>query len=77
MPKDIRIICDKCGKDLTTTGNSIDYRLALINQSIPSWGGIVTDMMVYPPIETDAYFCGFRCLQEWVMSKRKLEELIP
>lgn len=64
--KETKITCDGCGKDLTTTGNSVDYRLALVNEAIPSGGGAVTDMMVYPPIERNVHFCGMRCLKAWL-----------
>jgi hypothetical protein len=71
MGKSVKIICDNCGRDLTITGNSIDYRLALMNQSIPSRGGAVTDVMVYPPLDSDKYFCGWGCFCEWCLEKVK------
>lgn len=63
--KAVEVTCDGCGRDLTTTGNSIDYRLALANERLPSRGGCVTDMMIYPPIKRDAHFCGMACLKKW------------
>lgn len=66
MPKTVNVKCDGCELDLTTTGNSIDYRIALLNQRIPSRGGIVTDMMAYPVLPDDAYFCSQSCLRRWV-----------
>lgn len=62
----IDITCDACGRDLTTSGNSINYRLALRSENIPSSGPVVTDMMVYPAIERDAHFCRVECLREWL-----------
>ncbi len=67
MGKDVKITCDECGRDITTTGNSIDYRLAIKSERIPSCGGAVTDMMICPPIDSDKYFCGWRCFQEWCL----------
>jgi hypothetical protein len=61
-----KIICDNCKADLTTTGNSIDYRLALISQLIPGWGGAVTDMLISPPIDRSHHFCHMGCLREWI-----------
>lgn len=69
-PKTVTITCDQCGKDLATTGNCVDYRIALKNESIPSWGGgAVTAMMIYPPLEQDHYFCSWRCLTEWMHTR--------
>ncbi len=60
-----KITCDTCGQDLTTTGNCVDYRLALVPEHIPSWGGCVTSMHIEPPIERSAHFCGVQCLAKW------------
>ena len=65
MPRTVEIKCDGCGRDLTSTGNCEDYRLALIVERIPSRGGAVTAMAVYPPISQNAYFCGLSCLKDW------------
>lgn len=59
------VTCDACGRDLTSTGNNIDWRLALVPQRIPSRGGIVTDMMIPPAIEETAHFCEIACLEAW------------
>lgn len=64
--KKIEITCDACGKDLTETGNCVDYRLALINENIQSVGGFVTSAMRYPAIKHNAHFCGMKCLKQWV-----------
>ena len=64
-----QISCDNCKVDLTTTTNSINYRLALVNQRIPCKEGSLTDMMVYPPIQQDAHFCGLGCLKTWLNNK--------
>jgi hypothetical protein len=67
--------CDGCGaKDINYTGNSVDYYIALGNQRCSPWfakdgktGGMVTDMMIYPPIKGGAkHFCGVGCLSKWV-----------
>jgi hypothetical protein len=66
MAKTTTVLCDGCGSDLTRTGNSVDYRLALTNEAIPSAGGFVTDMMIYPSLrDGDKYFCGLGCLDHW------------
>ena len=64
------IRCDNCGKDLTSTTNSVDYRLELRPIEISAWEGAVSDAMVYPPIEEQADFCGIDCLREWVLSPK-------
>lgn len=66
MPKEVKITCDQCGADLTTTGNCEDYRIALRNESIQSRSGFVTVMGASPHLKSNAYFCGTRCLAKWV-----------
>ena len=63
--KNVEIKCDTCGHDLTSTGNSIDWRLALTAERKPSRGGFVTDMMIYPAIKHDMHFCALPCLDLW------------
>lgn len=71
MPKEVEIRCDQCSSDLTYTGNSIDYRLALLVERLPIHPNarVVTDVGRYRPIEHDAYFCGAHCLAKWVSEK--------
>lgn len=63
------VTCDACGQDLTLTGNSVDYRLVLAAEPIPSWGGAVTDMLIHPPVERPHHFCSLRCLDDWRAEK--------
>jgi hypothetical protein len=65
-----QITCDGCGQDLTTTGNSVDYRLALRNEEIPIGYDTVTDYHIYPPLEKNAYFCNLNCLRRWLETRR-------
>lgn len=69
MSKLVRIVCDNCNSDLTDTGNSIDWRLALINERKECRDVAVTNMMIYPSIDRDAYFCGLGCLRAWLTKK--------
>lgn len=64
-----KVTCDGCGNDISSTGNSIDYRLLLKAEKLPYRSACVTDMMIYPPIERDAHFCGIGCLRVWLDSK--------
>lgn len=73
--KTVEISCDECGEDITTTGNSIDWRLAIINESIPPAGDYVTDMMIYPILNKDMHFCSYRCLKQWAINKFVEKEL--
>jgi hypothetical protein len=59
------ITCDGCGADITYTGNSVDYRLSLNVQAMSSRGGVVTDMMISPPLDGSRHFCGLPCLYAW------------
>lgn len=64
------VTCDHCKRNLTRSGNSVDYRIVVKSEPIPSAPGPVTDMMIYPPIPEDLHFCGLRCMREWVAAKR-------
>ena len=75
MSKTVEIKCDQCGRDLSATGNCIDYRLALLNQEIPTQGGANTLMMSYPALDQDSYFCGTRCLKAWISANLKKVEM--
>lgn len=61
------IHCDYCKRDLTSTGNSVDYAIQVKNRRLPSYGGTVTDMMIYPPFEHDLDFCGVGCLRKHIL----------
>lgn len=63
MTETHKVICDTCGKDITFTGNSIDWRLAVQNQRVTSGAsaGAVTDMMIYPVTKADTHYCSWRC----------------
>jgi hypothetical protein len=58
-----QITCDGCGRDLTTTGNSFDYRLVLRNEVIPNRDRIVADINIIAPLPKDVYFCNPDCLR--------------
>lgn len=75
MAEQHKITCDGCGADLTSTGNCVDYRLALTNQSIPTTGGFVTAMGKYPAMDSNAHFCGLACLDLWTDRRRYCDGL--
>ncbi len=62
-----RYICDACGKDLTYKSNAVEYRLDLKAQgkASPRWG-LLTAVIKYPPIKSDACFCDLECLKKWL-----------
>lgn len=66
MSKLVKITCDNCEKDLTVTGNCMAYRIALVNERIPSRNGVVTAMTDYPHLGTDCHFCDVRCLAAYM-----------
>jgi hypothetical protein len=63
------VACDQCGADLSVTGNCEDYRIILANEAIPSVGGAVTCMAIYPPLKSTSHFCGTLCLAKWVSER--------
>jgi hypothetical protein len=69
MSKSVKILCDGCERDITYTGNSIDYRLTLRDEEKPNYPGcnMVTDMMIYPSLKGgEKNFCGIGCLKTWI-----------
>lgn len=76
------VICDGCGADITATGNSVDYRLALKTERPVAWFvaegetcGAVTDMMVYPAIRQTHHFCNdLDCMRAWLAGPDAVEE---
>lgn len=77
MSAEAKVICDGCGRDITTTGNSLDYRLRLTSESKTPWFvaqgqtmGAVTDLMIYPAIQGDKHFCDLGCLGSWMEQAR-------
>jgi hypothetical protein len=80
--RDTKVKCDGCERDLTSTGNSVDYRLVLESESIPPWyreeglsGGVVTDMLIDPPIDRAHHFCSLGCLDKWRQAKQPESDL--
>lgn len=72
--KSVRITCDRCEANLTSTGNCEDFRLLLSPEAIPSVGGFVTAMVMLPALDRDYHFCGWKCLVGWVLEKEKKPE---
>ena len=73
------IICDGCGGDITTTGNSIDFRLKLSTYSPMAWfvkegrnNGMMTDALIYPSIDGTKHFCNsLNCVKAWLGKETK------
>lgn len=65
-----RVCCDHCEFDLTSTGNSVDYRLALIVEGKASRGNVVTLLHIEPPLSRPHHFCGLKCLAEWLKAQQ-------
>ena len=63
MPREEKITCDVCRKDLTCTNIVSCFRLCLTAENIP-----------HPPVVESTYFCGLGCLSRWV---RRYESVIP
>ena len=83
MSSTTKVFCDGCECDITSTSNSVDYRLALRNESKKPWyaeegmtSGVVTDMMIYPKIPKDAHFCDVWCLRVWLDREYPVEKAV-
>ena len=75
MEEKPKVTCDKCGANITTTGNREEYRLTLDYEPMMPWyawngahGGAVTDMVAALPIARKHHFCDMTCLREWAAS---------
>ena len=76
--KNLEMICDGCGIDVTYTGNNyVGYRLALKVEARPRnpERRVFTMMGVVPPLERDHYFCNLGCLAHWTDRRRYLDAL--
>jgi hypothetical protein len=69
MSKEVKVICDGCGKDITSTGGIPDFRLHLESQKLPHSSNIIAAVLVYPDIEEDCYFCNLQCLERWLTKR--------
>ena len=74
MTEHKKITCDFCDRDLTTTGNCMDFRLALNVESIRPNAGFVTLMNLPPPMDRNKHFCGLNCLNGWSVRDVKIED---
>jgi hypothetical protein len=61
--------CDTCKEDLTCTTNSIDYKIVLDCEFIPSCGGVVTDMSIERQLKRAYHFCCIVCLKKFINEK--------
>jgi hypothetical protein len=66
--KAVKVTCDQCKKDLTTTGNCEGYRIALSSEPIPSCGGAVTAVAAHADFPQPLHFCGYKCFEQWAKS---------
>ena len=65
MPREEKITCDVCRKDLTYVDFVPRFRLCLTAEDISFVGNVIAAVLVYPPIEKPMYFCGLKCLWDW------------
>lgn len=61
-----KVLCDFCKKDISLTGNSVDWRIRLDNQEVPCYDGPVTDALIYPSLSRGYDFCGVACLKNFI-----------
>lgn len=71
MAKTVRILCDHCGGDITTTGKMPAFRLRLAAEALEHAVNVIHAVNVHPPIKEDAYFCNLFCLGGWAANKEQ------
>ena len=64
--KAIRVACDGCEKDLSSTDFHTEFRLVLTSESIPHTGMTRSAMIPDYIISRDHHFCSLKCLKTWV-----------
>lgn len=67
--REVKINCDGCGKDITSTDAMPRFRLHLLAEALSHTSAIVYAIIRQPPIEEDCYFCDFDCLRNWITTK--------
>ena len=64
MPKKIRVSCDHCGEDISSTGSMPTFRLRLIAEALPHLARSIKAVLVRPPIKEELVtFCHRLSLQ--------------
>jgi hypothetical protein len=71
MSMEVKVTCDACNTDITTTENCVAYRIIVESESVPSRGNVVTLAHRSPPYTTARHFCGRVCLQKWASEGAK------
>lgn len=80
MTSEITIVCDGCGKHITTTKSTPAFRLALSVEKIPHYFGeggvgsvdiVKRSIPIYPPLKYTHHFCDLICLDEWSLDKNE------
>jgi hypothetical protein len=78
MSMRVSVTCDGCGRDITYTGNSVDYRLVLACEDKPLAPGLtcVTDMGIARPIDRTHRFCRLSCLYTWTNRNNAFDGMV-
>lgn len=66
MTKIVKVTCDGCQSDITSTPYGLDYRLVLSQETIPTNGSHVKLNMRHPLIASDKHFCCIQCIDKWL-----------
>lgn len=66
--KVIKVTCDTCQRDISTTGNCEEFCILLRDEPMPQADGCVAVTTMAPKrwIGDDRHFCSDKCLREWV-----------
>jgi len=68
--KVLKVTCDGCGRDLSSTGNSDDKRIMMCMEFIPNPGPTSTALAVADPLpQSPCHFCSLECLKVWMKDK--------
>jgi hypothetical protein len=68
MESTIKTSCDTCDKDLSPikTGYPNKYILRVTTEDIARSDGMgIFAVAIYPPIDSDLYFCGLKCMKAY------------
>ena len=65
MPKEIKITCDNCDKDITYTDRMPAYRVVIDCERLQNVSNSEFAINVIPPIPNTLYFCSLGCMKNY------------
>lgn len=65
-----KVTCDACERDLSSTGNQVNHRLALRSETLRAETGDLSTLFVPPEINREHHFCDLSCVCRWLAKEK-------